>query len=115
VKAVIAWWDLRGTGQTVSSLRESLRREGTDAWAWVEGLLLKFWISDPDGERWGAVMVWNSAQAAESAVRRGLPPNRAAELIGRPPTLRLVLDVEAAVTGLATPVTGTRKEEHVWP
>ena len=102
---MIAWWDLAGTGQTVASLRESLRREGTDAWAAVAGLRHKFWISDPTGERWGAVMVWDSAEAA---ARADLPPNRAAELIGRPPTVRLVLDVEAAVAGNV-------EEERTWP
>lgn len=112
MKAVIAWWDLRGTGQSVASLRESLQREGTDAWASVEGLRHKFWISDPVGERWGAVMVWDSEEAAEAARRRGLPPNRAAELIGRPPALRLVTDVEAVVEGLCA--TGATKEERTW-
>jgi trans-2,3-dihydro-3-hydroxyanthranilate isomerase len=113
VKAVIAWWDLPGTGQTVASLRESLRREGTEAWASVEGLRHKFWISDPAAQRWGAVMVWDSEEAAEAAAQRGLPPNRAAELIGSPPSLRLVMEVEAAVEGLCT--TSTTKEERTWP
>ena len=112
MKAVIVWWDLPGTGQTAASLRESLRREGTDVWASVEGLRHKFWISDPAGERWGAVMVWASAEDAEAARRRGLPPNRAAELIGRPPALRLVMDVEAAVEGLSA--AATTKEERPW-
>lgn len=112
MQTVIAWWDLRGTGQTIASLRESLRREGTDAWADVAGLRQKFWVSDPVGERWGAVMVWESAYAAEAARERGLPPNRAAELIGRPPTTRLVLDVEAAVAG---PADATTEEERTWP
>ncbi|KJK47026.1 hypothetical protein UK23_21600 [Lentzea aerocolonigenes] len=112
MQAVIAWWDLPGTGQTVASLRESLRREGTDGWAAVAGLRLKLWISEPTGERWGAVMVWDSAEAAEAAVSAGLPPNRAAELIGRPPSLRLVLDVEAAVAGIAGEMTN---EEWTWP
>lgn len=111
MQAVIAWWDLAGTGQTVASLRESLRREGTHAWAAVTGLRHKFWISDPAGERWGAVMVWDSAEAAAAAVSAGLPPNRAAELIGRPPSLRLVLDVEAAVAGISGETTN---EERTW-
>lgn len=109
---MIAWWDLAGTGQTVASMRESLRWEGTDAWAAVAGLRHKFWISDPAGERWGAVMVWDSAEAAEAAARTGLPPNRAAELIGRAPAVRLVLDVEAAVAGLAAL---SENEERAWP
>jgi hypothetical protein len=112
VKAVIAWWDLPGTGQTVAALRETLRREGTHAWEAVAGLRHKFWISDPAGERWGAVMVWDSAEAAEAAVNTGLPPNRAAELIGGPPSVRLVLDVEAAVAGMPAEL---GNEERTWP
>jgi hypothetical protein len=113
MKVVVVWWDLRDTGQTVASLRESLQREGTEAWASVEGLRHKYWISDPVGERWGAVMVWDSEQDAEAARRRGLPPNRAAELIGCPPALRLEMDVEAAVAGLAA-AAGTADEERTW-
>ena len=109
MKAVIVWWDLRDTGHTVASLREALRQDGTDEWTSVGGLHHKFWISDPVGERWGAVMVWKSEEDAEAARRRGVPPNRAAELIGRPPSLRLVMDVEAAVTG-----PGPTNEEQTW-
>lgn len=110
MKVVVVWWDLRDTGQTIASLRESLQREGTEAWASVEGLRHKYWISDPVGERWGAVLVWDSEQDAR---RRGLPPNRAAELIGCPPALRLEMDVEAAVAGLVA-AAGTADEERTW-
>lgn len=92
MKAVIAWWDLDGGGG-VTSLRDSLRQEGIEAWAAVPGLVAKFWISD--GSRWGAVMVFES----EVAARQALPPNRAAELIGTPAPMRLTFDVEAFVTG----------------
>jgi hypothetical protein len=40
-------------------------------------------------------MVWQPARPVNS-----LPPNRAAELIGRPPDHRSGFDVEAAVEGL---------------
>jgi hypothetical protein len=99
VKAVIAWWDLAGSPQTIASLREALHRDGTQDWASLPGLVTKFWISDPTGPRWGAVMLFESAEHA----RRPLPPNRAAELIGGPPTVRLVADVEAFVAGPPTP------------
>lgn len=99
MKAVIAWWDLAGSPQTVESLREALHRDGTGDWASITGLVSKFWFSDPEAGRWGAVMVFASAEHA----RRPLPPNRAAELIGRPPSVRLVGDVEAHVSGPATP------------
>lgn len=92
MQAVIAWWELDGDVD-VASLRDSLRQEGVQAWAAVPGLVAKFWISA--GSRWGAVMVFES----EAAARQALPPNRAAELIGGPATMRLTFDVEAFITG----------------
>lgn len=89
----VVWWELEGTGQTVASLREQLRREGTGAWRAVPGLVFKAWLADPDAQRWGAVMLWDPDRPAGDR----LPPNRAAELIGRPPTHRLRFDTEATV------------------
>lgn len=91
----IAWWDLEGSGQTVESLREHLRHEAVDSWSDVPGLLLKVWMADPWNNRWGAMMLWETDRPAE-----GLPPNRAAELIGRPPTHRERFDAEALVEGV---------------
>lgn len=96
MRATIAWWDLTGSEQTIDSLRVYLRDEGVDPWKQVRGLRLKFWISDRDGNRWGAVMLWES----EEATRQPLPPHRAAELIGYGPTERVRFDVEATVEGL---------------
>ena len=87
----IAWWDLDGSTQTIESLRHHLRDGAVEPWTEVPGLLLKFWMADSRGNRWGAVMVW----AADRP--QALPPNRAAELIGRPPTHRERFDLEAAV------------------
>ncbi|MFB6560492.1 MULTISPECIES: hypothetical protein [unclassified Streptomyces] len=89
----IAWWDLDGSPQTIDSLREHLRDGTADAWREVPGLRLKFWMADRLRNRWGAVMLWESDRPA------GLPANRAAELIGRPPTHRTRFDVEATVEG----------------
>ncbi len=91
----IAWWELDGSGQTVDSLRAHLREEATAAWAEVPGLLLKTWMADRAGNRWGAVMLWETDRPAEV-----LPPNRAAELIGAPPTRRERFAVEATVEGV---------------
>ncbi|MFI5756939.1 hypothetical protein [Streptomyces sp. NPDC051569] len=91
----IAWWDLTASEQTIDSLREYLRDEGVGPWTSVKGLRLKFWISDRPGNRWGAVMLWESAGAREQP----LPPHRAAELIGYPPTERVRFEVEATVEG----------------
>ncbi|MEU2389350.1 hypothetical protein [Streptomyces sp. NPDC007369] len=94
MRATVAWWDLKGSGHSIESLRAYLREEAVDRFAAVEGLRLKFWIADPATERWGAVMLWESAQAAAQP----LAP-RAAELIGRTPVQYAVFDVEATVEG----------------
>lgn len=96
MRVVIAWWDLTASAQTVESLREYLREESVDAFAAVRGLRLKVWIADSDSARWGVVMLWESAEAAEKARRL---PTRAAELIGYPATQRWSFEVEAAVEG----------------
>ncbi|MGK4581615.1 hypothetical protein [Kitasatospora sp. HPMI-4] len=97
MRAVVVWWDLDGSGQTVASLRSFLREEAVESWARVRGLRLKLWISDSEGgrERWGAIFLWESAEAAEQPL-----PTRAGELIGRPPAHRSSFDVEATTEGL---------------
>ncbi|MCJ1678539.1 hypothetical protein MTF65_14510 [Streptomyces sp. APSN-46.1] len=95
MKAAVVWWELAGSGQTIASLRAFLRDEAVDRFAGIEGLRLKFWISDPETERWGAVLLWESAEAAAAPL-----PARAAELIGRPPAHRTLFDVEATVEGV---------------
>ncbi|MGR4881630.1 hypothetical protein ACIPUC_19790 [Streptomyces sp. LARHCF249] len=95
MKAAVVWWDLAGSGRSIESLRDFLRDEAVDRFAGIEGLRLKFWISDPQTERWGAVLLWESAEAAAAPL-----PARAAELIGRPPVQRTLFDVEATVEGL---------------
>jgi hypothetical protein len=96
MRATISWWDLAGSGQTIDSMRGHLRDEGVEAWRAVAGMRAKFWISDPETDRWGAVMLWDSAAGPPAE----LPPNRAAEILGRPPSLRMATDVEAVVEGL---------------
>jgi hypothetical protein len=91
----IAWWQLDESEQTIESLREYLRDEGAEPWADVTGLCLKLWVADHEHNRWGAVMCWEKADSAEQP----LPPNKAAELIGYPPTHRTSFDVEASVVG----------------
>ena len=96
MKAIISWWDLAGSDQTIDSLRTSLLNDGVEAWSKVPGLRLKFWISDRQTDRGGAVMLWEDS--ADPTVM--MPANRATELIGYPPSLRLTTDVEAVVEGL---------------
>jgi hypothetical protein len=97
MKASITWWDLTESTQTIDSLREYLRDEGVQPWAAIKGLRLKFWISDRVGNRWGAVMLWETDDFGADQV---LPPHRALELIGYPPTERVRFDVEATIEGV---------------
>ncbi|MGQ4388343.1 hypothetical protein [Streptomyces sp. SAS_270] len=89
----IVWWDLDQSSATIDSLREHLRQDAVEQWAGVRGLRLKFWMADRDRNRWGAVMVWEGDRP------QVLPPNRASELIGCPPTHRSVFTAEAVVEG----------------
>ncbi|MBQ1083608.1 MULTISPECIES: hypothetical protein [Nocardiopsis] len=88
------WWDLTESDQTIESLRAYLKETSVDAFAEVPGLRLKAWIADPETNRWGAVLLWESAAASEGPV-----PSRALQLIGYPPTEQHVFDVEATVEG----------------
>ncbi|MCD9901324.1 hypothetical protein [Streptomyces cyaneofuscatus] len=97
MRAVIVWWDLAASGQTIESLRHFLRDEAVERFSKIPGLRLKFWISDADTGRWGAVLLWESAEAASRPL-----PSRAAELIGYPPTERHAFDVEATAEGAFT-------------
>ncbi|MDQ1022992.1 hypothetical protein QF035_000574 [Streptomyces umbrinus] len=90
----IAWWDLSASGQTIESMREYLREESVAAFSEVPGLRFKMWLSDPDINRWGAVLLWESEEASQQAL-----PSRALELIGHPPQIAHGLDVEATTEG----------------
>lgn len=93
--ATVVWWELSRSEQTIDTLKEYLRAEGIAPWEAVRGLRLKLWISDRVGNRWGAVEVWDTLPATAA-----LPPTRAAQLIGYPPTERLRFDVDAATEGV---------------
>ncbi len=86
-------WNLADSKSSVDELRRYIRDEAADAFAEVEGLLFKAWISDAVGERWGAIYVWESAEAAAQPL-----PSRARELIGRDPDIADVFDLEATVS-----------------
>ena len=92
----IAWWDLTGSGVTIEALERDVRNS-IDAWCEVEGLHVKLWIADRENGRWGAVMWWAPGVPPDQP----LPPNRAAELIGRPPICRAQFDVVATAEGKA--------------
>jgi len=86
-------WSLANSKTTVAELRDYVRDEAVDAFEGVPGLLFKAWISDETTERWGAVYVWVSREAAEGPL-----PSRARELIGKDPEIAEVFDLEATLS-----------------
>ena len=88
-------WNLADSQTNVAELRRYLRDESVDAFADVPGLRFKAWIADETTERWGAVYLWESREAAEQEL-----PSRARELIGKDPDLGEEFDVEATIEGL---------------
>jgi hypothetical protein len=86
-------WNLADSKTNVDELRRYLRDEAVDAFDGLPGLLFKAWISDEITERWGAVYVWDSRDAAEQPL-----PSRARELIGKDPEIAEIFDVEATVS-----------------
>jgi putative monooxygenase ydhR len=90
----IVLWNLADSKSTVEELRRYLRDESVDAFAQVPGLRFKAWLSDEATERWGAVYVWESREAAKQPL-----PSRARELIGRDPDIGEEFDVEATIEG----------------
>jgi Putative mono-oxygenase ydhR len=87
-------WNLADSKTTIEELRRYLRDESVDSFAEVRGLRFKAWISDEVTERWGAVYLWESREAADQEL-----PSRARELIGKDPDIIEVFDVEATIEG----------------
>jgi hypothetical protein len=87
-------WNLADSKTTIEELRRYLRDESVDAFEDVPGLRFKAWISDEATERWGAVYLWESPEAAEQEL-----PSRARELIGKEPDIGEEFDVEATIEG----------------
>ena len=79
---------------TIEELRRYLRDESVDAFAEVEGLRFKAWLSDGAGERWGAFYLFESREAADQPL-----PGRDRELIGKDPDLDEEFDLEATIEG----------------
>jgi hypothetical protein len=87
-------WNLADSKTTIAELRRYLWGESVDTFEEVPGLRFKAWISDEATERWGAVYVWESAEAADQQL-----PSRARDLIGKDPDLVEEFDVEATIEG----------------
>jgi Putative mono-oxygenase ydhR len=86
-------WNLADSKTNVDELRRYLRDEAVDSFDHLPGLLFKAWVSDETTERWGAVYVWESREAADQPL-----PSRARELIGKDPEIADIFDVEATVS-----------------
>ena len=86
-------WNLADSKTNVAELRRYLRDEAVDNFERLPGLLFNAWISDETTERWGAVYVWESRDAADQPL-----PSRARDLIGKDPEIAEVFDVEATVS-----------------
>jgi hypothetical protein len=86
-------WSLADSPTSVVELRRYLQDEAVDAFEEVPGLLFKAWIADETTERWGAVYVWESHEAAAQPL-----PSRARELIGKEPEIGETFDLEATVS-----------------
>ena len=74
----IVIWSLADSMTSIEELRRYLHDESVDAFEDVPGLRFKAWFSDDVTERWGAVYLWESAEAAAQEL-----PSRARELIGK--------------------------------
>jgi hypothetical protein len=90
----IVLWSLAESETTVDELRDGLR-ETTDTLAAVPGLRFKAWISDEATERFGAIELWDSAEAAAYPA-----PQPERELIGSDPDLGEEFELEASVGSL---------------
>jgi hypothetical protein len=90
----IVLWSLSDSKTSIGELRRYLRDESVDAFGELPGLRLKAWISDDATERWGAVYLFESVEAADQAL-----PGRVRELIGKDPDLVETFDVEATIEG----------------
>jgi hypothetical protein len=86
-------WNLADSKTNVAELRRYLHDEAVDSFDGLPGLLFKAWFSDEITERWGAVYVWESRDAAEQPL-----PSRARELIGKDPEIAEIFDLEATVS-----------------
>jgi Putative mono-oxygenase ydhR len=90
-------WNLADSKTTIEELRRYLRDESVDTFVDVPGLRFKTWISDEATERWGAIYLFESIEAAEQEL-----PGRARELIGKDPEVAEFFDVEATIEGRFT-------------
>ncbi len=88
-------WSLADSKTTVDELRRVVADEVAPQTERIPGLRLKCWLADELGERWGALELWDTLEAADVALHE-----RERELIGKDPEVGEEFEVEAAVGGL---------------
>jgi len=81
-------WSLADSKTTLDELRQHLGAASEHA----PGLRFRTWISDETTERFGAVELWESPEAAEQGV-----PRQVRELIGKDPEVGETFDVEETI------------------
>jgi hypothetical protein len=81
-------WSLADSKTTLDELRQHLGAAAEQA----PGLRFRTWISDETTERFGAVELWESPEAAEQGV-----PRQVRELIGKDPEVGETFDVEETI------------------
>ena len=82
--ARLVLWSLADSKTTLAELRHHLPDEPDD----VPGLRFRAWISDETTERFGAIELWESAEAAEQEI-----PAHVRELIDKDPEIGETFDV----------------------
>ena len=78
-------WSLADSKTTLDELRQHLDAASEQA----PGLRFRAWVSDEATERFGAIELWESAEAAEQDI-----PRQVRELIGKDPEVGEIFDVE---------------------
>jgi hypothetical protein len=86
-------WSLADTTTSLDEIRARLPDE-VDGAEDVPGLRLKVWVSDEATDRFGAVELWESREAAELA-----SPGELHDVIGKRPDAGEELEVEATIEG----------------
>ena len=87
-------WNLSDSKTTIGELRRLLRDELVYEFRAVPGLRFAAWVSDETTERFGALYLWETREAAEQE-----PESRARELIGKDPEIGEEFDLEASIEG----------------
>lgn len=91
--ARLVLWSLADSTTDVAELRRELRAGVADSYDGLPGLLFRAWVSDEVTERFGAFELWASKEASEQEL-----PARERDLIGKPPEILELFDLEATVS-----------------